>query len=268
MTSPSVALAGAGLGDSLLRTMLASLVQRLGFALGLVLGVALLGGLAFAARQDVRVLWFDERGHLAIGMNRTKTQERLEETQRELAELKRQLERAKSSDARSTQLETGDLRRYEERTQAAEQRAWDAAGALQRAQGTLTEQERALGVLKRQTTELEAKLRDRETSQEKLRELAAETVTKDREILRLKELVKGNAGAHEYRAWLASDHGYLPLRERPERAGRTLKAIPHGAPGVVSNCRLAVAEDAVFIEASYQGVRGWVSAFYLSHGPQ
>jgi hypothetical protein len=52
----------------------------------------------------------------------------------------------------------------------------------------------------------------------------------------------------------------LYLHAEPDLDAPFLKKIPVNAGGIVSSCNIEVVEDVVFVEASYQGVRGWVNA--------
>jgi hypothetical protein len=74
--------------EAVVPQLLTSFVQRLGFALGLVFGVALLGALALANAPDVVLMWHDDRGRLFVGIKRTETQRRLEQVEEKLNKIK------------------------------------------------------------------------------------------------------------------------------------------------------------------------------------
>jgi hypothetical protein len=254
MTALETTYAESVLNQGLLRRVLLSFAQRAAFALGMVLGIALLGALAFTTRTDVRVVWFDETGRVAIGMQRTTTQEQLDRVTRELTETKRLLAAEKARTISPGAPQAGTL---EQAVRAAELKARQAEKLADRAQKTILEQKASIDTLKGQTAELD----------HARAALLTAMGDKDQEIKRLNEQIQASIKPLEYHAALGGDQGYLPLRDKPQRASRVLKAIPPGG-AVRTNCKLVVTEDAVFVESMYQGITGWVSSFYLAsaHG--
>jgi hypothetical protein len=193
------------LGSSSARSLWTALSERFGLAFGLVLGIAVLGALAFTARPDVRVVWFDERGHLAVGMKRTETEQDLQQSTRLL-----NVERARN------QVLEKELRRRE----ATEHRPHDLRPAV---------------------------------PQEKIATEINPVGIHPQSALKV----------YKYRVARTGDLGFLPLRDRPVRSSGILQLIPAKASEVQSPCNLVVHEDAVFVQAYYHGLRGWVSGYYL-----
>ena len=236
---------GRGAGESVVDGLWAALTRRLGFAFGLVIAIAMLGALAFTSRSDVRVLWFDEKGRPTVGMLRTETQERLEQALRDTVRSAQLLE-AEKAHGRSRGLEVARI-----------------AQQLQRAGDALADHTKKIAVLDQENARLTKLM---EGGRGMRSETAVETAIrdKDRQISELKAQLHAARRLNEYRADRVGDEAYLPLRDRPERASRVIKEIPSRSAGIQSACKVAVYEDAVFIEASYQGVTGWVSGYYLA----
>lgn len=249
MTVQASSYTGPGLGERLLQHVLLSFASRAALALGGVLGVALLGALAFTTRTDLRVVWFDETGRLAIGLQRTTTQAELDRVIHELTETKRRLE---AEQARPSSPSSSQAGANEEAVRRAELKTREAEKLVERAQRTIVEQGVSIDILKRRIADLD----------QFRAVLVATAVEKDREIKRLDTQLKAAPKPIEYRAVLDANQGYLPLRDKPERASRILKTIPPGG-AVQTSCKLVAVEDAVFVKSVYQGVTGWVSSFYL-----
>jgi hypothetical protein len=180
--------------------------QRIALGLGLVLGIGLLGAVAFTARPDIRVVWFDERGRLAIGIRRTETEELLARAVRDFEQSTRSLD---------TERVRNDL------------------------------------------------LGQRLANEGRRRQEMEQRLLKAREIDQLGEHPR--QALYEYRTARIDEQNFLPLRDRPEGASATLKAIPSRATRIFSSCKLVVHRDAVFIETSYDGTTGWVSGYYLTN---
>ena len=114
------AMNGPALGG--MRLTWASLTRRIAFSLGLVLGIAILGALAFTARNDLRVVWYDRsRPDFTIGMLRTETQERLDRATGKLAETQEQLRRERETTQHKHRLQQPEQEAQRARAQAAQQ---------------------------------------------------------------------------------------------------------------------------------------------------
>jgi len=236
------------MGEDFVHGLWTAVTRRIAFGFGLVIGIAILGALAFTLRTDVRVLWFDERGYPAIGMLRTETQERLEQALRELTRATHLLKAEKAQKVSQEQQFSLEIRRHQEAELATRQRLLEAEQTVSRARKNIEDQIKTRALFEQQNTELRRRLEERESTR-----LESKTLSQLQTAPKL----------NEYRAARLGDQLYLPLRELPQESSRTLKAIPANAAGLLSFCKLAVYQDAVFVEASYQGVTGWVSGYYL-----
>jgi hypothetical protein len=251
-TEAAVAMSPWALGDGLSRVIWTGLTRRIGFAFGLVLGIALLGGLAFSTRTDVTILWYDERGHLAIGMKRTETEEHLAQVLRELAHSANLLETERAQiRVRERQL-AADVRRHD----LTEGILREAQRDLLRARQEIADQAESINFFKQENVAFRKQLEERGTA-------SADPAIKKLEPVATNKC-REKPHMNEYHVARVHSEAVLPLRDRPERLSRTLKAIPPSATGLLSTCKLAVYEDAVFVEVTYQGVTGWVSGYYLT----
>jgi hypothetical protein len=80
------------------------------------------------------------------------------------------------------------------------------------------------------------------------------------EIARL----ESHAKARHYRNAWSGPHGSLYVRTEPNWDAPVLMKIPADASGILSPCNIEVVGNVVFVEADYQGQRGWVKASGLA----
>jgi hypothetical protein len=95
-------------GGSLSRSLWTVFTERVGLAFGLILGIALLSALAFTARPNVKLVWFDEKGHVVIGVRQMETEERLAQAQHDVEQLRRSLAKQRARNQLVEHQPTGD----------------------------------------------------------------------------------------------------------------------------------------------------------------
>ena len=209
----TLALASWSVGDVLDR-LLNTVTRRIAFAFGLVLAVAFLGAIAFGAATDIRVIWFDERGHPAVGVVRSDTQTRLDQALRDLAEARKALAAAK---AQRPAQEYGTATKQQDEQTA--QRLRESEQQLQLAHEKIAHQSKSLALFERQEKKLRTEFQERQVAHEQA--LAGLQAMLDQSNRQLNEFALAAPKLNSYSVARIGDQAYLPLRDRPERAART-----------------------------------------------